>query len=198
MSANDIGVNALIAACKALTENNVEEGKNIIQEKYPHQKPLKSRKSFTKKEQVTIFLRDGFIDRYSGDRLIFPGVLCILSHIMPDVFPYQDNWKTDECHQAWWKLFPSIDHIVPLAFGGTNDDDNLVCTSMKRNLAKSTSTLEEIGWNIHPAGNLSEWDGLLSWFMAYIPEHPELLEDVAIRRWFETCQALKVEKHLKK
>ena len=54
MSTNDIGVNALIAACKALTENNVEEGKNIIQDKYPHQKPSKSRKSFTKKEQVII------------------------------------------------------------------------------------------------------------------------------------------------
>ncbi len=198
MGVNDIGVNALIAACMALTENDIAKGKSIIKERYPHQKPSRERKSFNKKEQISIFLRDGFIDRYSGDRLIFPGVLCILSYLMPDVFPYQDNWKTVECHQAWWKLFPSIDHVVPLAFGGTNDEDNLLCTSMKRNLAKSTSTLEEVGWHIYPPGKLTDWDGMLSWFMEYVPEHEELLKDDATRRWYEACQKIDVCKYLSK
>ncbi len=133
-------------------------------------------------------MRDGFIDRYSGGRLIFPGVLSILSDTLPDVFPVHENWKTDQCHQAWRDLFPSIDHIVPLAFGGTNDEDNLVCTSMKRNMAKATSSLEELGWEICPAGKLDEWDGLLSWFIRYVQMHPEALNNSYTRGWYSTCR----------
>ena len=185
MKDNEVGIIAISEVCNALLENNLDKGREIIQNKYPHKKPLKTRKSFTKKEQLAIFMRDGFIDRYSRDKLIFPGVLCILSYLLPDVFPYQTNWKTDECHQAWWNLFPSIDHIIPLAFGGTNDEENLVCTSMKRNMAKSTSTLEEIGWKIYPPGNLEDWDGLLTWFVKYVGKKPELLEDNSIQSWYK-------------
>ena len=110
-------VNAIKQTCTTLTVGDIEQAKYIIRTKYPHVKPFKKRKSFTKKEQIALFMRDGFIDRYSGERLIFPGVLCVLSATLPDVFPCHANWKTDETHQAWWDLFPSIDHIVPLAFG---------------------------------------------------------------------------------
>lgn len=182
---NKIAVDAITEVCSALTKKDFSKAKEIIREKYHHEKPLKARKSFTKKEQLEIFIRDGFIDRYSGDKLLFPGVLCILSHLLSDVFPYQTNWKTDECHQAWWNLFPSIDHIVPLAFGGTNEKNNLVCTSMKRNMAKSTSTLDEIGWNIFPEGNLEEWDGMLKWFIDYVEKNPELLENNDIKNWYK-------------
>ena len=190
MKDTEVGVLAINKVCNALLANDFEKCREIIKNEYPHKKPLKSRKSFTKKEQIKIFIRDGFIDRYSGDKLIFPGVLCVLSHLLPDVFPYQTNWKTDECHQAWWNLFPSIDHIVPLAFGGTNDEENLVCTSMKKNLAKSTSTLEEIGWEIYPAGNLQDWDGLFSWFMNYVEKNPELLQNNDIKNWYKAGQSV--------
>ena len=181
-------VNAIKQTCTALTAGDIEQAKYIIRTKYPHVKPLKKRKAFTKKEQVALFMRDGFIDRYSGERLIFPGVLCVLSATLPDVFPCHANWKTDETHQAWWDLFPSIDHIIPLAFGGTNDDDNLVCTSMKRNMAKSTSTLEEIGWTLNPPGKLEDWDGLFGWFMEYVTTHPALLLNNDVNNWYRACQ----------
>ncbi len=192
MNKNDVGIDAICEACTALLDEDIDRGKEIIRTKYPHQKPMKQRKSFTKKEQLTIFMRDGFIDRYSGGRLIFPGVLAILSSTMPDVFPVHDNWKTDQCHQAWWDLFPSIDHIVPLAFGGTNDEDNLVCTSMKRNMAKATSSLEEIGWELHPAGKLHEWDGLLLWFLQYVQMHPKALDNSYTCGWHATCRDMKI------
>ncbi len=188
MNKNEVGIDAICEACTALSDGDIEKGREIIGTKYPHQKPLKQRKSFTKKEQLTIFMRDGFIDRYSGGRLIFPGVLSILSDTLPDVFPVHENWKTDQCHQAWWDLFPSIDHIVPLAFGGTNGEDNLVCTSMKRNMAKATSSLEEIGWTIHPAGKLSEWDGMLLWFWEYCRRYSDALDNSYTRGWYETCR----------
>ena len=187
MYINNSGINAIQETCIALSEGDVEKGRDVIRTKYPHQKPANRRKSFTIREQLAIFLRDGFIDRYSGGKLIFPGVLSILSEIIPDVFPVHENWKTDQCHQAWWDLFPSIDHIVPLAFGGTNDEDNLVCTSMKRNMAKATSSLEEIGWKVYPPGNLEEWDGMLAWFIDYVENHPDVLDNTYTKGWYEIC-----------
>ena len=192
MPVNELAVNVIAETCAALAEDNISVAKNVIRTKYPHVKPLKKRKTFNKKEQIALFMRDGFIDRYSGERLIFPGVLCVLSAILPEVFPCHANWKTDETHQAWWDLFPSIDHVVPLAFGGTNDDDNLVCTSMKRNMAKSTSTLEEIGWTLHPPGKLEDWDGLLGWFMEYVFAHPALLLNNDVNNWYRACRDCKL------
>ena len=188
MIANERAVDALAETCAALSVGDVAKAGEVIRTKYPHVKPLKKRKTFTKREQIALFMRDGFIDRYSGDRLIFPGVLYVLSKTLPEVFPYHPNGKTDECHQAWWDLVPAIDHIVPLAFGGTNDDDNLLCTSGKRNMAKSTSTLEQIGWSIHPPGKLEDWDGLTAWFMNYVGENPALLLNNDVNNWYRALK----------
>ena len=195
MLTNEFAVNAINETCAALSAGKTFEAENIIRTKYPHVKPLKKRKAFTKKEQLALFMRDGFIDRYSGDKLIFPGVLYVLSVTLPEVFPYHPNWKMTECHQAWWELVPAIDHVVPLAFGGTNDADNLICTSDKRNMAKSTSTLEEIGWKIYPPGKLEEWDGLLAWFMNHVSENPELLLNDDINNWYRTAKKFLEEKY---
>ena len=187
MLSNEHATDAITETCAALKADDVGQAAQIIRTKYPHVKPLKKRKSFSKKEHLALFMRDGFIDRYSGNRLIFPGVLCILSATMPEVFPYHPNGKMTECHQAWWDLVPAIDHVVPIAFGGTNDADNLICTSGIRNMVKSTSTPEELGWKIYPPGNLEEWDGLLAWFMSYVEEHPKLLLTNEVNNWYKAC-----------
>jgi hypothetical protein len=43
---------------------------------YPHPKMMHT---FTEMQALSIFLRDSFIDRYSGSRLLFPQVLRVLS-----------------------------------------------------------------------------------------------------------------------
>jgi hypothetical protein len=58
-------------------------------------------------------MRDGFCDRYSGDRLIFSGVLRVLSDLFPLEFQWHPNWKIGACHNFYWLLQPTIDHIVP-------------------------------------------------------------------------------------
>lgn len=68
----------------------------MIRTKYPHVKPRKKRKTFTKREQIALFMHDGFIDRYSGDRLIFLGVLCIFSKTLPEIFPYHPPSKLED------------------------------------------------------------------------------------------------------
>ncbi len=188
MVKHEFAVDALVETCAALSGDNVDRAAEIVRTKYPHRPPIEKRKSFAKNKQIEIFMRDGFIDRYSGERLLYPGVLCVLSATLPEVFPYQTNWKMTDCHQGWWNLFPSIDHIISLAFGGTNDDNNLVCTSMKRNLAKSTSSLDEIGWKLYPPGKLDDWDGLTAWFLHYVDAHPQLLTNRDISGWYETAK----------
>ena len=153
--------------------------------------PLKSiertSRSYTPKQCMQIFLRDGFVDRYSGGRLLFPGALRILSLELPKDFPYQAHWKTDETHMAYWYYYPTVDHVTPIARGGTNSDDNLVTTSQLRNSAKSHWTVDELGWALCPPGDLDSWDGLLSQTIEYVNSDESLLDDSVLRKWYEAA-----------
>ena len=125
-------------------------------------------RQYSKNKMVRIFLRDGFIDRYSGEKLLFPGIIRLLTLEVPQIFKYHVNWKMSETHMIYWDLFPTIDHITPIARGGSNSEDNWITTNQLRNSAKSNFTLEELGWKILPKGNLDEWDGLCSVFLRWI------------------------------
>ena len=94
-------------------------------------------------------------------------------------------------HQAFWELFPTLDHIVPIARGGEDSDANLVSTSMLRNSAKSNWTLEELGWSLYPPGNMNQWDGLLAWFMSYGEQNEHIITDKYIGRWYRTVKNAK-------
>lgn len=101
---------------------------------------------------------------------------------MPSEFPFHPNWKMSETHMIYRELFPTIDHVVPVARGGADDESNWVTTSMLRNAAKSNWTLEEVGWTLVPAGDLLQWDGLLGWFIDYLKQDSRWLDDRYIRR----------------
>ncbi|MGQ9689161.1 MAG: HNH endonuclease domain-containing protein [Desulfobaccales bacterium] len=181
-----------VSICQALANNEKKKAKIILKKEYPYQ-PIQKRKRFFNEQKATIiFLRDGFIDRYSGDRLIFPPVLRLISEIMPDVFPYHTNWKLSKCHIAYWHLSPTIDHIVPITRGGNDEDNNLVTTSMVKNSAKSNWLLEELGWQLYPPGKLEEWDGLTRWFRYYLKNNPDFLNLPYIAKWHKALmQVLK-------
>lgn len=170
--------------CNLLDSNNENKAEEVINRQYPFQNIEHLNRSYTKSKMLEIFLRDGFIDRYSGYKLIFPPVLRLLSIKFPDSFPFHKNWKMSECHIAYWELMPTIDHIKPIAQGGTNDDSNLICTSMIRNSAKSNFTLKQLGWEIQPQGNLDEWDGLVHWFLNYVEKYPDFLQIEYIKQWY--------------
>jgi hypothetical protein len=131
--------------CEALLEGRNTEAKKIARNQYPFQPLFRKRRNYSLHQSMQVFVRDGFIDRYSGQRLIFPGVLRLLSIFLPDEFPFQKNWKMTETHIAYWELYPTIDHVVPIARGGNDDKSNWVTTSMLRNTAKSNWTLSELG-----------------------------------------------------
>jgi hypothetical protein len=102
---------------------------------------------------------NGFIDRYSGHRLVFPPVFRVLSVALPTDFPYHRNWKADVTHQAYYELAATIDHLLPVTRGGADDESNWITTSMAHHSAKMNWTLDECGWKLHPSGQLAKWDG---------------------------------------
>jgi hypothetical protein len=177
-----VGADVLLDVCAALTNRQVGDAGAILRDRYPFEPPSNAKRQSRPALDMPIFIRDGFLDRYSGERLVFPGTLRLLAKLLPDEFPYHPNWKTSACHLAFWELSPTIDHIVPFSRGGADIESNWVTTSMLRNSAKANFTLDELGWSLRPRGDLGEWDGLMSWFLIQVEENPSILDD-NLRKW---------------
>ena len=147
-------------------------------------------RNYSEKEKMQVFLRDGFVDRYSGKRLVNPGILKSITYFFPQDFPYHPHWKTTQCHRAYWELLPTVDHIVPIARGGEDIFENWATTSMLNNSIKSNWTLEELRWDICPAGDLTKWDGLTKKFISLAEATPSILADPYIRRWYNISKKM--------
>ncbi len=167
-----------------IINNEFIKAKDTICKEYPFQKQEIYQRSYTLKEKINIFVRDGFIDRYSGERLVNPGFLKVLSVLYPEDFPYNLHWKMTETHNAFWELSPTIDHIIPVSIGGTNCKENWVTTSMLNNSIKSNWTLEQLKWRIYPPGEINEWDGLTKKFIRIVETNEKLLNDGYIKKWY--------------
>lgn len=120
-------------------------------------------------------MRDGFIDRYTGTRLINPGVLRLVHVVLGNDFPAHPHGKLSETHLAFWELFPTVDHVVPISRGGRDDESNRVTASMLSNQAKDQWTVEDLGWKLHPPGAAAAWDGLSRWLVDYLVANPTVL-----------------------
>jgi len=178
---------AIAKVCAALAEGGAVPAERLARQVYPYTSvPSLARRTSTT-AALRVFRRDGFVDRYSGARLLFPGVLRVLSIAMPAVFPFHPNWKMSHTHQAYWELMPTLDHVMPVARGGQDEFDNLVTTSMLRNAAKANWTLEELGWKLRTAPVDAMWDGLTGWFLAHVGGEPGLLTDGYVKRWYRAA-----------
>lgn len=175
---------AISSVCALLKEGRIGEAAATIQGDYPFVPVLATRRAYNESEATRVFARDGFIDRYSGQRLVFPGTLRLLSLKLPEVFPYHRNWKVSETHPAYWQLCATVDHLVPTARGGTDAESNLVTTSMLRNSAKAHWLVEELGWVLNPPGDCAQWDGLMSWFVTHVAVEPSFMRQPFIKRWY--------------
>lgn len=164
--------------------------KECIEEDYPFVDTKAASRRYSDKEKFRIFVRDGFIDRYSGKKLVNPGVLKCLSVYFPREFPYHPHWKMDSCHAAYWELLPTIDHICPVARGGEDKPENWVCTSMLNNSIKSNWTLGELRWSLCPPGNCADWDGLTGEFLQTVEKNPDLMLDSYIKKWYRISKDL--------
>lgn len=117
----------------------------MLEEHYPFSPSRPIRKGFSQRTSFAVFKRDGFVDRYSGRKLVHPGALRVLAEVFPDKFPYHPHGRRDLSHVAFWELFPTVDHILPLAQGGQHEESNFATTSMLLNLAKKEFNIGA-GW----------------------------------------------------
>ncbi|MBY6348911.1 HNH endonuclease [Rhodococcoides corynebacterioides] len=185
----------LARACAALSAGDADTAKAVIATDYPLVIGADPQRRYTLTETLRTFYRDGFVDRYSGTRLIHPGALRTLSVLLPEEFPAHPNGKMTETHFALWELFPTIDHVDPVTRGGADDASNWVTTSMLRNSAKAHWTLRELGWTLHPPGDAQHWDGLTNWFTEYLTDHPDLASSSEyLRRWLRATRAVRAER----
>lgn len=173
---------------QALLQDHEAKARSLARSKYPFQFQEKAQRQITSLQSVRLFLRDGFIDRYSGHKLVFPGLLRLLSKSMPEEFPYHRNWKMSECHIAYYELSPTIDHVMPIARGGVDSESNWATTSMLRNSAKANWTLDELGWQLVPPGKLTEWDGLMPLYIELVESRPTFLQDATLYNFYKLAQ----------
>ena len=167
-----------------LLYNDKDTAKAIILKDYPNRFYEVEKRTYSMTQKMQQFLKDGFIDRYTGEKLLNPGMLKILSTYFPEEFPFHPHWKMTQTHIAYWELVPTIDHIYPIARGGQDDEENWVTTSMKNNSIKSNYTIDEIHWKLYPKGEIEEWDGLTRIFVEIVDRNTELLKDNYIKSWY--------------
>ncbi len=171
-----------------LLAGNKAAAKTIICQEYPHTYYEIEKRAYTMAQKMNQFIIDGFIDRYTGEKLLNPGILKILSNYFPNEFPYQPHWKMTDTHIAYWELVPTLDHIYPIAKGGHDDESNWVTTSMKNNSMKSNYTIDEIHWTLYPKGDIADWDGLTGVFLELVNNDKELLKDSYIKTWYRASK----------
>lgn len=181
---NDLQVDVLEQAASLLNNGDFISAAKTINEEYPFT-PVKSNgRNYSVKQMLSQFFSDGFIDRYSGKRLVNPGMLRTFSELLPDAFPYQAHWKTDECHIAYWEYQPTIDHIHPVSLGGQDSPENWVTTSMMNNSAKGNFTLEQLNWILKEKGDIRKWDGLSKIFIQTVEKNQSLLKIERIKKYY--------------
>lgn len=177
-------VEVIEKAAHKILNGKMESAKELIQSEYPFKHLTSGRRKYTDKQKMEQFQCDGFIDRYSGQKLLNPGLLKILSYYMPDVFPYHAHWKMEKCHNAYWEFVPTVDHIYPVALGGIDSKENWATTSMLHNSIKSNWTLEQLNWQLHEPGNYKVWDGLTMLFIRLVEADANLQADAYIKKWY--------------
>lgn len=189
-------IDILLEALDKITHNQKDSAVKLITTNYKHVFQEYESRKMSYYEKLKIFIRDGFIDRYTGKKLLFPNVLRILSFELGDVFPYHPNWKMSDCHIAYWEMFPTYDHIVPIARGGKDESSNIVTTSQMMNSSKSGFLLEETGLKIVPGGNIADWDGMISWYINYMSKNYNniSLGDTSFKAWDKALRKCVEEK----
>jgi hypothetical protein len=65
----------LSSVCAALESGDRAAAAQHLRQDYPFEPVAAVERKYGELEATRVFLRDGFIDRYAGTRLVFPGAL---------------------------------------------------------------------------------------------------------------------------
>jgi 5-methylcytosine-specific restriction endonuclease McrA len=151
---------AIKAAMRAAISSGREAGREQLRPIWFQPTPAPERKSVPDSLRVEVFRRDSFTCCYCLSKVIPEPILRLLGHIYPDEFPHHPNWKAGRMHRAIPLLCAEVDHLRPVARGGSNEITNLRTACAPCNTRKADFLLEEIGMDDRSDATFSEWDGL--------------------------------------
>ena len=77
------GIDVIENACQKVSEGDLDNAKNIIMQDYTFKPLVKAKRQYTETQKTKVFRDDGFIDRYSGEKLVYPPVLSCLLYTSP-------------------------------------------------------------------------------------------------------------------
>ena len=109
---------------------------------------------------LLIHERDGWRCRFCGIRVVSKKARAILAKMFPDETRSLGGSKMKHC--ALNSLAASLDHILPHARGGNNEELNLVTACTCCQFGRNQWTLQEVGFN-DPRDRepiIDSWDGL--------------------------------------
>ncbi len=135
-----------------------------------------------KRLQLIVFVRDHWTCQYCGSEVLFSPALKALDELHPNHAYYHRNGASSRMAKVLLDKCGCVDHITPVALGGTNDIDNLVCSCWSCNLKKSSLPPEQYP-RLEPAAKSSalNWDGMFSIHEKMYPED----------EWCKLMQALR-------
>jgi hypothetical protein len=176
-----MSVEIIRRACTALARSDEVGAREILRTKLPVSRGATGTRKYSKVEVLRVFRRDHFICRYTGANLVFGGALRLLSEMCPDEFPYESHWQVGKCHQAYWDLAATLDHVEAWSREGADDMSNWVTTSMTNNMRMGNA----VGRQPRKTPAKSNWDGLVPWFAEQADLRPELLgkKTSALSQW---------------
>jgi 5-methylcytosine-specific restriction endonuclease McrA len=183
----------LFAVSKMLAAGNHALARSTASERLPFTPRRRHKHNISDRDKLRVYLRDGFIDCYTGRRVWHPCALRLFAEFMPDLLPYHKNGRLDQCHILHWHLSPAVDHIVPVTRGGDHAPQNWITTSWGKNTLKSNMSLDELGWSIYPQGNLNHWDGGTGWYLAAMENETNFRDRAPYRKWYRDTLATLLE-----
>lgn len=170
-----------------LAGNDLAAASSYLRQNWPSSagRESLSRGAFSLRRQLDVFQRDRFYCRYCLNRTIFPGSLGLITRLLPEVFPCHPNWKFTNTHPAYLVLSATLDHVVPIARGGSDDLSNIATACWRCNSIKGAWLLDEIRWTLKEAPS-EPWDGLVGLFVRCMESN--LVDDNGLKAWHKVLK----------
>jgi 5-methylcytosine-specific restriction endonuclease McrA len=149
---------------RALEERGREAAEVELAEIAWKRTTIAARPGLSRLLQGRVFRRDHFHCRYCGASVIPIPIMELLGDVFGERFPYHPNWKGGQTHPAVLSRTAIIDHVAPVAGGGSAfDEANLVTACWPCNAKKADLSLARLGWELLPISD-DDWDGLTRFY----------------------------------